>query len=273
MKINDIERQNILEMHSKMRKNVIKEQVSDKKVTLTLEQELQELLDSGCIPFGTIVKMNSSNPRMQYAIKQESKKTPGKFRYAFIDKRVGISENGKFTFLTDKWECAKKPEVPVKPEGPKKLNQAQIDALAELKQMGDWAPEPVPSQFLIDNGTWEKVNIADESDPILGRKYAKYFKDDYPKGYFVYRKVKKQGPVPGKAEKIEVTAESCKTSIESLHDHMKSPRTYPLSNEQINAFVATAQMCAEPANKKIFLLRFGLDKKLDRIARKYGIEL
>ncbi len=50
--------------------------------------------------------MQTKNPALQFAIKQESTKTPGKFRYFFADGRAGIFDtNGKFQFLPGKLDC------------------------------------------------------------------------------------------------------------------------------------------------------------------------
>jgi hypothetical protein len=50
--------------------------------------------------------MQTKNPALQFAIKQESTKTPGKFRYFFADGRAGIfDDNGKFQFLPGKLDC------------------------------------------------------------------------------------------------------------------------------------------------------------------------
>jgi len=94
--IEDVEKNSILEMHSKMKKNkVVSEQVQPE-----IDAQLQAFVDDGRA-VGTVVPMNSTNPQLKFAIKQESTKTPGKFRYLFIDKRVGMMENGKFIFVKD----------------------------------------------------------------------------------------------------------------------------------------------------------------------------
>jgi hypothetical protein len=263
--LTDQDYKNILSLHKEEFKKITRKkklfEQSEVSNTGNLEKILRDAEKSGCLSNGKILT-NQNRTRFVY----RATTSKGKIIDFYPDMTYKFQDGSK----SGRWEC---PKVQQQPEGPKQLNQAQIDVLAELKRVGDWSPEPVPSQFLIDNGTWEKANVADENDPILGLNYSKYFKSDYPKGYFVYRKKKVQQSIPGQAEKIEVTAESCKTSIESLFNHMRSPKTYPLSNEQMNAYISTAEMCAEPANRKIFLLRFGLDNKLDKIARKYGIQV
>jgi len=99
--INQIERDAILEMHSKFKKSLISEQVDD------LKTKLDKFLSDGCVKNGKIVQLQTKNPALQYAIKQESTKTPGKFRYFFADYRVGIFDgSGKFQFSPSKWSCA-----------------------------------------------------------------------------------------------------------------------------------------------------------------------
>jgi len=95
--IEDVEKNFILDMHSKMKKNkVVLEQIGQPGI----DAQLQAFVDDGRV-VGTVVPMNSTNPQLKFAIKQESTKTPGKFRYFFIDRRVGVIENGAFTFVKD----------------------------------------------------------------------------------------------------------------------------------------------------------------------------
>lgn len=95
------EKNRILSMH----KALIKEQVTPEPEK-SISDQLQEFITNGCVKNGKVVKMNSTNPQKQYAIKQESTKTPGKFRYFFIDYTVGMNdETGKFQILPNKWEC------------------------------------------------------------------------------------------------------------------------------------------------------------------------
>jgi hypothetical protein len=95
MKMNNItqkDKEAILEMHSKMKKPLISEQVD-----ADLKSKLNKILTDGCVKNGKIVTMQTKNPALQFAIKQESTKTPGKFRYFFADGRAGIfDDNGKF---------------------------------------------------------------------------------------------------------------------------------------------------------------------------------
>ena len=99
------EKNRILGMH----KSLLKEQdsnVGDKSI----KDQLQVFIDKGCFPNGKpkVVPMKSTNPKKQFAIKIESTKTPGKFRYFFVDNSVGQMENGTFQFLQSKWSCETK---------------------------------------------------------------------------------------------------------------------------------------------------------------------
>jgi hypothetical protein len=93
----------ILEMHSNYKKSIIKEQGTD------IQAELQKVFDSGCIQNAKgVVSMKSSStselpPASKFAIKQESAKNQGKFRYWFFDGRVGYMDGGTFKFLSGKW--------------------------------------------------------------------------------------------------------------------------------------------------------------------------
>jgi hypothetical protein len=127
--IEDVEKNSILDMHSKMKKNkVVSEQVGQPGI----DAQLQALVDDGRV-VGTVVPMNSTNPQLKFAIKQESTKTPGKFRYFFIDKRVGVIENGAFTFVKDAvWSPG-----PAKP----KVDQNAVDMKTDFARevaTGNW---------------------------------------------------------------------------------------------------------------------------------------
>ncbi len=99
--ITQTDRKAILEMHSKMKKPLVSEQV-----VTDLKSQLNKILTDGCVKNGKIVTMQTKNPALQFAIKQESTKTPGKFRYFFADGRAGIFDaNGKFQFLPGKLDC------------------------------------------------------------------------------------------------------------------------------------------------------------------------
>lgn len=96
------EKNRILSMH----KALIKEQATVADAPKSVSDQLQVFITNGCAKNGKVVKMKSTNPQKEYAIKQESTKTPGKFRYLFIDKTVGMNdETGKFQISSNKWSC------------------------------------------------------------------------------------------------------------------------------------------------------------------------
>ena len=129
-KISQIEKNAILEMHSKLKKPLISEQVvGDTK------SKLSKMLDDGCVKNGKIVEMDSPNPVYQFAIKQESTKTPGKFRYFLADNRVGTFENGKFVFSPSKWSCtAVQQQKLIDKEKVEKEKEAQLTKDAQDKK-------------------------------------------------------------------------------------------------------------------------------------------
>ena len=93
--IKEEEKKIILEMHSQEKKSaILVEQSND------IQSQLQAFVDDGRVK-GNVVKLTFKDPSYQFAIKQESTKTPGKFRYLFINKSVGVSGDGGITILKD----------------------------------------------------------------------------------------------------------------------------------------------------------------------------
>ena len=132
--ITQIDRDSILEMHSKMKKPLISEQV-----VTDLKSQLNKILTDGCVKNGKIVTMQTKNPALQFAIKQESTKTPGKFRYFFADGRAGIFDaNGKFQFLPGKLDCTEVQQAAAQAvtAATQAANAADI---ALVQQEGGWA--------------------------------------------------------------------------------------------------------------------------------------
>jgi hypothetical protein len=95
--INIDEKYRILEMHSKERNFLLKEQTDN------LKQKLDQISDN-YITGGTVVGISGfSDPNLKMAIKKESKKNPGTFRYFFVDGRVGDIIDGKIVIINEKW--------------------------------------------------------------------------------------------------------------------------------------------------------------------------
>jgi hypothetical protein len=131
--ITQIDRESILEMHSKMKKPLISEQaVTD------LKGQLNKILTDGCVKNGKIVTMQTKNPALQFAIKQESTKNPGKFRYFFADGRAGIfNANGKFEFLPGKLDCTEVQQAAAT-AATAATNAANAADISLIKKEGGW---------------------------------------------------------------------------------------------------------------------------------------
>jgi hypothetical protein len=131
------EKNRILSMH----KALIKEQATAAPTAdapKSIEDQLTVFITNGCAKNGKVVKMKSSNPQKQFAIKQESTKTPGKFRYLFIDNTVGMSdETGKFQILPNKWAC-NTGAVQAKASAEQAATTASKANVDKTKQEGDW---------------------------------------------------------------------------------------------------------------------------------------
>jgi hypothetical protein len=257
----------ILSMHKSL-----KEQ-DEKKNTLDTTSDLVKLrkaITAGCLKEGRILT-NPDQTKYVYRATSKSGKTvdfTADMNYKFTDG----SKSGK-------WKCDEIGKI--EQTSTTSLNDNQR---VSLKQLGDigWSTTPKPTDVELDMGLYRKINLSDENpnedkkypeEFELVNTYKKYFMTEYPNGFYVYKKTVGQPKAPGKVQRVEVDGKSCKTSIENLYKHMKSPNTFPRTDNEKRADVLIAQRCAEPANKQRFLLRFGLDKKLELIARKYGIKL
>jgi hypothetical protein len=144
------EKNRILLLH----KTLIKEQVDATTTTegtpKSIKDQLKEFIENGCVKNGNVVPMNSTNPQKQFAIKQESTKTPGKFRYLFIDNTVGMTdETGKFQILPNKWEC---PEAQTELS---KIQQSLKKKWTDLNYKDELTPEEASSglyqKFIVPN--------------------------------------------------------------------------------------------------------------------------
>lgn len=131
--ITQTDRESILEMHSKMKKPLISEQVD-----ADLKSKLNKILADGCVKNGKIVTMQTKNPELQFAIKQESSKTPGKFRYFFADGRAGtFDSSNKFQFLPGKLDCTEVQQAAAAAAAAA-TNAANAADTALIKQEGGW---------------------------------------------------------------------------------------------------------------------------------------
>jgi hypothetical protein len=115
------------------------------EVPKSIKEQLQSFIDSGCIKNGFMVSMGSTNPNKQFAAKQESTLTPGKFRYFFADNTYGtVGPDGKFRIGSGTWECntgriesnkASDAKLKAGSEEAKKATDANIE---NLKKEGGW---------------------------------------------------------------------------------------------------------------------------------------
>ena len=123
-KIQESEKSRILNMH----KALLKEQVTSGEPSV--KDQLQKLIEDGCFPVGAIVvKMKSTNPKKEYAVKVESTKNPGKFRYFFVDNSVGQMEGDVFKFLPTPWTCS---------QSAKDIKTTSDEVLKEKKEKEGW---------------------------------------------------------------------------------------------------------------------------------------
>lgn len=169
--IKEEEKKIILEMHSQEKKSaILVEQSND------IQSQLQAFVDDGRVK-GKVVKLTFKDPLYQFAIKQESTKTPGKFRYLFINKSIGVSGDGGITILKDtNWT----PGQPTPKEDP---------------NTGDISQE-------ISAGWTKKEDLRNVSDAELADLY-----DQHPKYKNLYRlktgKDKKGGFTPDQQSFID----------------------------------------------------------------------
>jgi hypothetical protein len=128
------EKNRILSMH----KALIKEQATAAPTTpdapKSIKDQLEVFITNGCVKNGKVVPMKSG----KFAIKQESTKTPGKFRYLFIDNTVGMAdETGKFQILPNKWACNTSEVAKVAADA--QTAKTAVDAdLSKVKKEGEW---------------------------------------------------------------------------------------------------------------------------------------
>jgi hypothetical protein len=140
-----------------------------------------------------------------------------------------------------------------------KFDQAQIDALNALKKEGFYYMQNPPSQFMVDQGQYVKLDISgkDSNNPAeylgLVTAFSKYFpQDKFKNGLNLYKKTTKETTAAG-PQKINVTKESCKTAVFALAELINNPNSTELTNDQIVSHIKTAKMCSDPRNKLGFL--------------------
>jgi len=270
----EIER--ILKLHNKEKK-VVNKIISEQTQSKSSAERLKFFADAktaGCLtdPNLDYNHIQKNKGEEKYFIFGKSK--TGNVKRVYDDYTYMIISPENEIIRSGTWKCDAKPPDSVASSttdvGDKKgetLNANQLKVLDLIKNLG-WFHDPAPTDVEVDQGIYEKQNVVD-ANTEMGQRYSKYFSTDFPNGFFIYKKASVASEAPGKAQKVEITSESCKTSIESLWDHLKSPNSYPLTAEEIQSYKKTAETCAEPANRSKFLLRFGLKNKLEDLSNSW----
>jgi hypothetical protein len=92
---------------------IIKEQSDIESQKNELKNRLTQYIEKGCAPGGKIISTTSTNPELSYTIKQESTKTPGKFRFLYdikkgedtFEKRVVMLNSEEKLEFMGTWYC------------------------------------------------------------------------------------------------------------------------------------------------------------------------
>ena len=266
--------QRILSLHETLKKKTLKEQSTPKTSKVRNRQELIDFF-ANAKAYGCLLDVNLIYDKPfriagedRGYIKGPSQSMKGKDKRVYDDFTFEIVEPSTGAVLkSGQWVC-KQLEPKVEPEKPNVLNTDQEDVLKRISQ-DRWAATPKPSQVALDKGEFESSDLTDPQS-TLGATYSRYFpKEQFPKGYFVYRKVVATPQVPSKPQEIVIDGDKCKVSIEALYNHMNKPNRFPLSKAEKDGHVRIAQVCAEKKN----LLRFSMNKQLKDIASTYGIKI
>jgi hypothetical protein len=272
IKIDTNEVQRILFLHENYKNTLLTEQSKEK----TREEVLKWFSDAkraGCLKdpnlnYNSVFKTKSDDGAFKYFIKGPSNSMQGKIKRVYDDYTVEIVDPTTGNSLrSSTWKCSPQDNSQVI----KPLNSNQNEVLKRIKLQG-WFHEPAPTEVEIEMNNFEQKDLTD-AGTALGLnpeiKYSTWFtREQFPNGFFVYRKTTTQPDSAGPVKKIEVSAEKCRTAIESLWNNYKNPRSYPITPEVRNNFRETAKRCAEPTNRRLFTFRFGLDNKLNDLGYK-----
>ena len=157
----------------------MKKPLISEHVDTDLKTKLNKILTDGCVKNGKIVTLQTKNPALQFAIKQESTKTPGKFRYFFADGRAGIFDaNGKFEFLSGKLDCTE-------------VQQAATQAANAVTQAANAADTALVQQ----EGGWQEAKDIKTTRENL--ENPKMFEKKVVNGVTLYRSVISSGVTAG----------------------------------------------------------------------------
>jgi len=266
----DLEKNKILSIH----KSLIKEQHSSKEIDEQLqgkgdinsqEATLRKAEKDKCLKNGRLLT-NANRSKFVYRATTKS----GKEVDFFADMTYKFKDGSK----SGKWAC---PEMPSSassassassdssassnsssstnksttppPKPPKPLDQSQKDLLRRLESDGWYVMDPPPSEFVIDQGDYERADLTkaqDDKNPGFKYNSSLYFKSSDFKEFFVYKK--KIGQAPPKVtrgNKIEYPIESCRIAINGLWKNLDKPRTYPLDDAMRGKYEEVARGCQE----------------------------
>ena len=257
--VEDIEKDVILKMH----KSLLKEQTQDVNLV-----KLSQAVIAGCLKNGSLKVKKSTG---EYFYRKPSAKDPNKEVDFFANMTYKFSDGSK----SGKWVCPEIANIVASQEAKAEVEKTKLDdnqtKVLELLKPKGWFHEPAPTDVEVDQGLFEKLNladIADQSKNPYGFEYGKWFSKKFPTGFYIYKKiVGQEKEKTTKGTKVEISAQSCKAAIESLYNNMTSPHTYPLTAEDLKSYKDTTTICSEPANKQKFILRFALKNKLDKLLK------
>jgi len=252
----DLEKNKILSIH----KSLIKEQHSSKEIDEQLqgkgdinsqEATLRKAEKDKCLKNGRLLT-NANRSKFVYRATTKS----GKEVDFFADMTYKFKDGSK----SGKWSCpeiaTQTPQITptvTKPPSttplPKPLDQSQKDLLRRLESDGWYVMDPPPSEFVIDQGDYERADLTkaqDDKNPGFKYNSSLYFKSSDFKEFFVYKK--KIGQAPPKVtrgNKIEYPIESCRIAINGLWKNLDKPRTYPLDDAMRGKYEEVARGCQE----------------------------
>lgn len=160
--LNEIEKKRILELHDRFKKSVIFEQNVD------VRTELQKILDTECIQRGKVVSLTFNDPNLKFAIKQESQKNPGTFRYYFFNDKMGSKDaQGNIIVNNVKWKS--------KIEGcvsSKKQNEVDKDVKLTQEEGGFMKREDInDTQNNIDNPLMYEKRVTKDGVVLYRKKF------------------------------------------------------------------------------------------------------
>jgi hypothetical protein len=162
---------------------ILEEQLDIETQKNELKDRLTQYKNNGCAP-GIVIPMTSTNPELSYSIKQESTKTPGKFRYLYdikkdentFEKRIATPNNeGKLQF-TGMWSCR---------------NELKYTEKSDFKRQGKTPQQTNAIKTYLDAG-WE--DLGGILNPVESPLYdvidmKDMYGDLFPESYVLVKKI------------------------------------------------------------------------------------